>query len=264
MKRQVFLGGACGLTTWRKDIAIPALEAVDITYYDPQLDLGAWTEAREPDEMKAKADADVLLFLISGETRGVASVAEVSYLLAARRPLVLVLEFIQQGTCIDGRCLTAAECDDLNRGRIFIRTMSLQHGVPVFKTVEDAVQHTIQLITAQAQRLTLEQIQTVLENIHFKDFSFIVEPIDGGFHLQLRVREIDVSTGVSNLMHGRKWFVNEYADRNSIVRTAFKAVLTWQEHEARELFKYQNSSIFGPHLDVEDLVVLSKQMHHVG
>lgn len=262
MTRQVFLGGACGTTTWRRDIAIPALETAGITYYDPQLGLGEWTEARESAEMKAKADADILLFVINGKTRGVASVAEVSYLLAANRPLVLVLEFIQQGTCIDGCYLTSAECDDLNRGRIFVRTMSLQHGVPLFKTVEEAVQYTIRWLTDQAKKLTMKQMQTVLANICFKDFNFLLEPVNGGFHLQLNTKEIDTSTDQSNLMYGRKWFINEYADQNDIVRTAFKAVLTWQEHEVRESFKYQNSSIFGPHFNVEELVALSKQMHH--
>lgn len=31
----VFLGGSCNPTTWRKDIAIPMLKALNITYYDP-------------------------------------------------------------------------------------------------------------------------------------------------------------------------------------------------------------------------------------
>jgi hypothetical protein len=33
----VFLGGSCGKTTWRKNIAIPFLEAASITYYNPQV-----------------------------------------------------------------------------------------------------------------------------------------------------------------------------------------------------------------------------------
>lgn len=263
MKKQVFLGGACGTTTWRQNIAIPALEMAGVTYYNPQLGLGEWTEACEAAEMKAKAEADVLLFVISGKTRGVASVAEVSYLLAARRPLALALEFISPGTCIDGDSVTAAECDDLNRGRIFVQTMAEQYGVPVFRTVDEAVRYAIELIKMQVQKLTLDEIQSVLKNINFKDFNFVAEPVNMGFYLQIYTNEIDVGTGRSNLMSGRKWFVSEYASKNEIVRTAFKAVLTWQEHESREFFKYKNLSIFSPHLNIDDLVALSTQMYHV-
>ena len=41
-----------------------------------------------------------------------------------------------------------------------------------------------------------------------------------------------------------------------IVQTAFKAVLTALEHEARENFTYRGHSIFDPHWDVEKLVEL--------
>lgn len=34
---EVFLGGACNPTSWRKDIAIPMLEQAGITYYNPQV-----------------------------------------------------------------------------------------------------------------------------------------------------------------------------------------------------------------------------------
>jgi hypothetical protein len=32
----VFLGGACGKTTWRKEIAIPYLTEHGVTYWNPQ------------------------------------------------------------------------------------------------------------------------------------------------------------------------------------------------------------------------------------
>lgn len=32
---EVFLGGSCNPTTWRADIAIPALKKLGITYYNP-------------------------------------------------------------------------------------------------------------------------------------------------------------------------------------------------------------------------------------
>ncbi len=34
-KHEVFLGGSCNPTTWRRDLAIPRLKSNDITYFNP-------------------------------------------------------------------------------------------------------------------------------------------------------------------------------------------------------------------------------------
>ena len=47
MTKQVFLGGACGATTWRRDVAIPVLDAAGVSYHNPQLGAGEWTAAHE-------------------------------------------------------------------------------------------------------------------------------------------------------------------------------------------------------------------------
>jgi hypothetical protein len=56
--------------------------------------------------------------------------------------------------------------------------------------------------------------------------------------------------------NGRKWFLSNHMTRSEVVQTAFKAVLTAEEHEAREHFKYRGQSIFDPHYDVDKLVEL--------
>src|SRR5262245_21358154 len=183
MKRQVFLGGACGATTWRRDVAIPALEAAGVSYCDPQLGVGEWTPAREADEMRAKDEADVLLFVLSGRTRGVAGVAEAAYLLAAGRPLALAVEDVPADAAFDGRPVTPAERDDLNRGRIFLRTMAAAHGVPVFADVAAAVGYAIELAKAAGAGLTLDAVRAALAEIECPGYRFEAEPADGGFFL---------------------------------------------------------------------------------
>jgi hypothetical protein len=183
MSRQVFLGGACGGTTWRKRIAIPALEAAGVSYHDPQLGIGEWTEAHEDADMQAKDAADVLLFVINEETRGVATIGEVAYYLGAGRPLALVVTDIGENDSIDGRPLSAPERDDLNRGRIFIRSMARQEGVPVFADVESAVQHAIQFVQARHVPLSIEQLRAILNDVRFKEGSFLTGETDGGFLL---------------------------------------------------------------------------------
>ena len=37
-KCEIFLGGSCNPTTWRQEIAIPLLEANEISFYNPQVE----------------------------------------------------------------------------------------------------------------------------------------------------------------------------------------------------------------------------------
>jgi hypothetical protein len=253
---QVYLGGACGTTTWRRDIAIPALRAAGVSWFDPQLRPGEWTTDHEPAEMAAKDQSDVLLWVIAAETRGVASVAEAAYYIAAGRRFALALVDVPADAVLDGRVVTPIERDDLNRGRVFVRTMARIHDVPVWNTVADAVRHAIELV--RSARLTLADVQRILAEVRFSDHEFTVTAADGGFELQLRSREPDWHTGQPAQQCGRRWPVDAGASPSEVVQTAFKAVVTWLEHEAREGFTYRGSTVFGPHFDVDGLAALCR------
>ena len=256
MSKQVFLGGACGRTTWRKRIAIPALEAAGVSYYDPQLGIGEWTEASEDADMAAKDAADVLLFVINEETRGIATVGEAAYCLGAGQPLALVVTDIGENDRIDGRTLSEAERDDLNRGRLFIRSMARRAGVTVFSDVGSATRHAIDLVQAKRAPLNVEQLRSILADVRFKDGRFLIEETRDGFLIQLWREEKEAVTGERKTFCGRKWHVDASATRSDIVRTAFKAVVTWEEHEAREGFTYRGAPVFGAHGDVDGMVRL--------
>jgi len=258
-RRQIFLGGTCGTSTWRQKIAIPVLEAAGVTYYNPQLGIGEWTPACEAAEMVAKERADVLLFVISAETRGVASIGEAAYLLGCRRPLALMVADIGESDCIDGRLLTVEERNDLNRGRIFVRSMAHEIGVPVFSSVQAAVEHAIQLVREVAISMCCNRLQAILADVRCGPIEFLTEEIPGGFLIWIRCEEEDIGSGVRKTYHGRKWHVARDADESDVVRTAFKAVATWQEHEARDRFEYRGVPIFGAHAEVGDLVRVLKK-----
>lgn len=245
VKPKVFLGGACGSTTWRQKFAIPMLEAAGVDYFDPQIGIGEWTEVREPLDMKMKAESDVLLFVVNGETRGVAGIAEAAFYLGTRRPLALVVTDVGPEFVADPE-----ERDDLNRGRIFLRTMAAEQGVPVFNDVESATRYAIELAVSRSQQMTSEKLRAILDGVEFKSGGFSVEEFDGGFLIQLWCEEQDVESGERRLYSGRKWHIEASATESEIVRTAFKAVMTWQEHETREGFVYRGSRPFNPHFDV--------------
>ncbi len=73
---EVYLGGSCHPTTWRRDIAIPVCEARSVTYYNPQID--DWTPDLVSVEAKAKEESSVLFFVIDNRTRAIGSMLEAS------------------------------------------------------------------------------------------------------------------------------------------------------------------------------------------
>lgn len=252
--KQVFLGGACGLTTWRRDIAIPLMEAASVSYHNPQMALGEWKEDDQFDEMRRKDECLVQLFVITGETRGVASVAEVAYLIGAGKPVAIVMEDIASGADVYGKTIESVEADDLNRGRIFVRAMADRHQVPIFTNIEEGTRHCIKLVKELLKSLTHVQVREMLDGISYLNYQFHSEECPGGFHIWITSMEEDNYTGEEALQVGRKWYVSNHCTRSDVVRTAFKAVSTWSEHEAREKFKYKGARIFSPHLDVETMI----------
>lgn len=58
-------------------------------------------------------------------------------------------------------------------------------------------------------------------------------------------------TGEPMSWNGRKWRLSQHMTDSEIVQTMLKAVLTAQEHEAREGFLYRGKAIFDPHYDVD-------------
>jgi hypothetical protein len=196
--------------------------------------------------MREKDAADVLLFVINQETRGVACIGEAAYQLGCGRRLALNV------TDIDDSDMPAGERDDLNRGRIFVRTMAERNCVPVFADVQGAVQHAIRLVNSH-------KLKDILREIRFRNGTFLVEEVRGGYLIQLCCQEIDVSSGKRETYYGRKWHIPAAATESEIVRTAFQAAATWEEHEARESFTYRGVPVFGPHSDVRDLVRLLRR-----
>ena len=139
----VFLGGSCNPTTWRRDIAIPALESANVPYYNPQID--DWSPDLIEAEARAKRDATHFLWIIDGKTRAIASMVEATeFMLQNLSSFYLVIEEIKEGLLIDGAVVEGRELKDLNRGRAYLEDVACRNGVTVFKSVEEAVSHLIQ------------------------------------------------------------------------------------------------------------------------
>lgn len=99
-----------------------------------------------------------------------------------------------------------------------------------------------------------DQIKRVLESVHYLNRCFRVTEYMGVAYLQVIWRGPDSETGLDAEQHSRKWQLSYHMTRSEIVQTALKAVLTAEEHEVRENFRYRGKAIFGPHFDVDQLV----------
>jgi hypothetical protein len=250
MPAQIFLGGACGDTTWRTDIAIPLLERAGISYFNPQLPPGAWTPDCQRAEMAAKDAATVWLFVINGATRGVASVAECAYRIGQGGRLALAMVDLPPGHSLGGGVLSQDETDDLNRGRIFLRAMAEQHGVPLFETVEAATGHAIELVRQAGREWTVQRLMGLLDRISLPGYDFVPEAADRHLTVRIEKTETNQQTGQAEAMAGRRWVVERNATEGEVVRTLLKAALTWEEHELRERFRLDGRLVGNPHFHV--------------
>merc|ERR1712093_383810 len=143
-ERTVFLGGSCGVTTWRKDVAIPLLQNAGAAFYNPQVD--EWAPELIEAENCAKRDAEVLLFVIDDQTRALMSIMEAVECIVAGRKVALAIRPLSDGQAIDNDTLGAAELKDLNRSRIYLADVAARYGVPVHSSVEEAVFHCVSLV----------------------------------------------------------------------------------------------------------------------
>lgn len=95
-----------------------------------------------------------------------------------------------------------------------------------------------------------------------KQWVFHIGHTSGGdLYLQVQFDGIDAYTGQPAGQHGRKWYLSPHMTKSEIVMTALKAVLTAEEHEARENFKYLGKRVFGPDFDVDALAEICDKSH---
>jgi hypothetical protein len=99
--------------------------------------------------------------------------------------------------------------------------------------------------------------QAILAEIEFRDWELHLGGESPALWLQVRFDAPDVATGKWCAQHGRKWMLSQHMTKSELVQTAFKAIATALEHEAREDFRYRGQAVFGPHFDVDTLAAIA-------
>lgn len=108
--------------------------------------------------------------------------------------------------------------------------------------------------------MTLAEIRAALAECSYPGFRFNL--ITKGDVILLQVECPGGRCNVSGNpapWKGRKWYVSPHMTRSEIVQTAFKAVLTALEHEARESFKFRGVPVLDPHLDLDNAVLVRSE-----
>jgi hypothetical protein len=94
----------------------------------------------------------------------------------------------------------------------------------------------------------------VLGEVAFPGFTFQLFNHGPHYHLRVRCKGTCNVSGKPLDWSGRWWRLSPHMTPTEIVLTAFKAVLTALEHEAREQFTYKGVAVLDSHIDVEELV----------
>lgn len=106
------------------------------------------------------------------------------------------------------------------------------------------------------KQMAIQRFHRCLAKCEYPTFRFVVAEAKGSFFLQIECDDKCNVTGADMKWKSRKWLLSVHMTDGEIVQTAFKAVLTALEHEAREKFTYRGVTVFDPHYDIEALVEL--------
>ncbi len=80
---------------------------------------------------------------------------------------------------------------------------------------------------------------------------------NGRVFLQIVYSSPCIKTGEDNEWHGRKFYLTKYMTNDEIVKTAYVAFEAAIKHEVMEGFKVDNIVLFNPHVDFEELLLIS-------
>lgn len=107
--------------------------------------------------------------------------------------------------------------------------------------------------------MTLSRIQNILQQVKFNDWTFVSKPMGDGFYIQVQFHAPDNHGEGTTEQHGGKYYISKHAIKDEIIKTAWKAVISAVEHEAREQFLYCGIPIFDPHTSCDRLLELHRQ-----
>lgn len=108
------------------------------------------------------------------------------------------------------------------------------------------------------RRKTINEIQAILNDIKFEDWTLRLMEKGDGFLIQWVFMDVDVERPElgPQPQHCRKWYVSPYATDTEIVETAWKGCWIAMFHETSEKFTYKGRRVYSPHFDIQARVAM--------
>lgn len=100
--------------------------------------------------------------------------------------------------------------------------------------------------------MSKDLLEKLTKSVKYKNWDFqfkAAEDVDGSDWL-LSVR-FWAKNG--SPLRGRWWHISAFATSSEVVQTMLLAVLTAEEHEAREQFLFEGKAIYSPHKSIKSL-----------
>ena len=111
--------------------------------------------------------------------------------------------------------------------------------------------------------MTDEEIQNVLGEIVYPKRGWFLSVFTNKNERPYLQWQVYPTSSKEEAQNGRKWYLSRYMTKSELVQTAFKAAITFEEHECREMFTYRGRKIFSPHFDIDSLWEISGQKKHL-
>lgn len=103
------------------------------------------------------------------------------------------------------------------------------------------------------------EIQAIVRKVTYKNWQFQV--IEETSYIYLQLSWFDPVD--DRLQKSRKWLLSPHMTTSEIVQTCLLAILTAEEHEARENFRFNGKKVYGPHINVSSLSEIAGFKEHL-
>lgn len=140
----IYLGGSCGDSNWREEIALPLIKRHGLSYHNPHVT--EWFNRLIPMQVAEREKCRVMLYVITDSTRAVAAMTEAAYYIGLGCRVVLCMQKLRPDSTVSGEELSKTALQDYNRGRSYLSDMGSREGVPEFDNVAEAVESAITIV----------------------------------------------------------------------------------------------------------------------
>lgn len=86
----------------------------------------------------------------------------------------------------------------------------------------------------------------------------VLDPEKGRPFLQIFYTSPCTQTGQESEWYGRKWYLSQYMTEDEIVKTCYAAFEAAVKHEVMEGFKFNGKTVFNPHANFRELLLVNE------